>query len=875
MMGKQQRSIVIAKALMMGATGCVVLGLGLGGATPAFGDEEAVERGELSLDAVEAPATTVADWMAQIETSQVQITGVRVDATETGLSVVLETAAGALSLPMTETEGNAVIAEIPDAVLALPDGDAFEAFGPAEGIALVSVAELPEGGVRVSITGTDAPPQAEIRADAGTLVLSVEPGVATAADADEDAIQVVVTATRTEEEIFDVPRSVTVITREELEQQTNLTTNLQDILGQTVPGLGAPTQSFSNVRQTLRGRSPQILIDGVPMNSNFTSFNFPLRGITPSAIERIEVVRGPSAAFGEGATGGVINIITRRPTEELTQTFEARVNTRGDFEDESFGTYLEYGLSGTDGPFDVTVNTSWETFGFAFDGAGDQIPGEERSLENGRTLSILGRLGWDINEEQRLQLSVNHADDETDAEFITDRTVAPDVEKARALRAEFDCIDFDCGDDRTYTTVSLNYNHDNIFGSQLRLQGFFRRNFNFNGFPFQLRGGSFPGRFSVIQQDSERFGGRLEIETPFSEAFNLLWGVDYSSEEVSQTRTILDEVGSIDQRTQFEFGQEEVQSPPYTVENLGLFAQAQWDITPRWLVSGGVRYENIGLQVDDYTVGLFFNPPISVEGGRINADDVVFNIGTVYDLTDELNVFASFSQGLGVPEFGRVFRAPPAGFRSLEDDLEFTAPQKVNNYEIGLRGQWNTVQFSLAGFYNDSELGISLLSMPEQGFIEIARGPQRIYGVEATVDWQPSPIWQLGGAISWNEGENDLDDDGDFDPLGTRDIQPIRITAYVENETLPGWRNRLQALFVGDRDRAFDSVNGPDFRPIESYFVLDFISSIQLGPGTIQIGIQNLLDEEYLPIDTQINSLASERAAAPGRTISLGYRVNF
>lgn len=280
------------------------------------------------------------------------------------------------------------------------------------------------------------------------------------------------------------------------------------------------------------------------------------------------------------------------------------------------------------------------------------------------------------------------------------------------------------------------------------------------------------------------------------------------------------------------------------------------------------------MSVDDYTAVLFRGSPIDIEGGKINADDVVFNIGTVYNLTDELSVFANFAQGFGVPDFGRLFRSPPPGFLSVASDLDFTAPQKVNNYELGFRGQWQTVQFSLAGFYNQSDLGVALISRPGQ-VLEVARGPQRIYGVEATVDWQLSPTWVLGGLISWNEGENDLDEDGDFQALGTRDIQPLKITAYIENETLPGWRNRLQALLVGGRSRGFES--GADPGELESYFVLDYIGSIQLGPGTVQIGIQNLLDEEYFPVSSQLFAPFSltSKIAAPGRTISIGYRVTF
>lgn len=62
----------------------------------------------------------------------------------------------------------------------------------------------------------------------------------------------VVTATRTEEEVEDVPRTVRVITREEIEQQTNVSRNLGDILGRTIPGFEPP--NATNRPNSLRGR---------------------------------------------------------------------------------------------------------------------------------------------------------------------------------------------------------------------------------------------------------------------------------------------------------------------------------------------------------------------------------------------------------------------------------------------------------------------------------------------------------------------------------------------------------------------------------------------------------------------------------------------
>ena len=187
-------------------------------------------------------ATTLEDELTQIaQTAVVEVTGIRLNQTENGLEVILDTRGGEVLQSPGSVTGNAVIVDIPNAVLALPEGEPFEQFGPAAGIALLSVMNMPEGGIRVSITGTDAPPQVQASTATGNWVLSVVPGVAAATEAEAEAIQVVVSATRTEEDLQDLPRSVTVVTREDIEQQAALSTDFRDILGNLVPGFGPPT----------------------------------------------------------------------------------------------------------------------------------------------------------------------------------------------------------------------------------------------------------------------------------------------------------------------------------------------------------------------------------------------------------------------------------------------------------------------------------------------------------------------------------------------------------------------------------------------------------------------------------------------------------
>lgn len=145
---------------------------------------------------------------------------------------------------------------------------------------------------------------------------------AQAADATTTMDTVVVTASGFEQRIQDAPASISVITREDLDKKfyRDLNDALVEVPGVIVTG-GGDRQDIS-----LRGMGPKytlILIDGKRQNSRETRTNSDSTGVeggwTPplSAIERIEVVRGPmSSLYGSDAMGGVINIITRKVPEE-------------------------------------------------------------------------------------------------------------------------------------------------------------------------------------------------------------------------------------------------------------------------------------------------------------------------------------------------------------------------------------------------------------------------------------------------------------------------------------------------------------------------------------------------------------------------------
>ncbi len=135
-----------------------------------------------------------------------------------------------------------------------------------------------------------------------------------------EAPPVEVTAFRVPVLESETAQGVTVVTRREIE--TRNATTMADIL-QTVPGVQVDRQGGPGGISSIyiRGSDPEhvlVLIDGVRMNDPLLARGgaYDLSAIDPATIERIEVIRGAgSAIYGADAIGGVVNIVTRRPTE--------------------------------------------------------------------------------------------------------------------------------------------------------------------------------------------------------------------------------------------------------------------------------------------------------------------------------------------------------------------------------------------------------------------------------------------------------------------------------------------------------------------------------------------------------------------------------
>lgn len=685
--------------------------------------------------------------------------------------------------------------------------------------------------------------------------------------------EVTITATRSEADVNSVPQSVTIIRREQLEEQVALGSGLGDILGKLVPGFAVGRESPSTFTQTLRGRNINVMIDGVPQSTNRNGARI-LTLIDPSAIERIEVIRGATSIYGDGATGGAVNIITRQGQGGAAKhVSEIGANTSLTHPKDSIGTLLRHTVSGSREQLDYLATVSAEKTGAFFDAQGDRIPpagAGQGSLAETRSYNVLGKLGYQLDPMQRLQLTLNTYKAEQDTNYTTDPSVTAAPlrgHKAQAISG----MQVDKKEGTENLLANLDYHHKDLLGSKVHGQLFYR-DYKTVYSPFQRHDGTRAGP-AVFQSfiESQKGGGRLEFDTLLSDKYGVMmtWGADYIDETTSQSgyvhdlNTFLTSGGRVFRST----GETRVWVPPYNVKNKGAFSQLEWQATGNLLFRGGVRYETVDVSVNDFTT----LTGGQVRGGQLRYNDTLYNIGAVYNITANLNVFGSFNQGFSLPDMGLVLRnaANGSSFGTLN-----TKQQKVDNYEVGVRGAWRDTRASLALFYSENELGARSGGMNAP----IVRAPEKIYGIEATLDQKLSKALRAGGTFSWTEGKRYDASGNDVGYLRNDAISPLKLTAYVEHDTMPDWTNRVQVTYSGKRDRFGGDTSNTYQNPIDDYAVVDWLSQKRLSKqGKLVFGINNLFNKQYHNVFAQTVVTPgvydnTRYAASTGATAHISYK---
>ncbi len=234
-------------------------------------------------------------------------------------------------------------------------------------------------------------------------VLATSPALAQTSPIANDDI--VVTASGVEQPADQVGQAITVITRAEIERRQ--TVSVADLLA-TTPGVTVTRNggigSFTGVR--LRGAEAEqtlTIIDGVRVNDpSAPGGGFDFGNLLAGSIDRIEVLRGPnSVPWGSQAIGGIVNVVTLRPTEGL----QARGNVEyGGYD----SVYANGGISGARGGLSGALTGGY----LRSDGISTAANGSER--DGYRQYGATGRLGYEFTPGVGIDLRGYYADSRTD-----------------------------------------------------------------------------------------------------------------------------------------------------------------------------------------------------------------------------------------------------------------------------------------------------------------------------------------------------------------------------------------------------------------------------------------------------------------------------
>jgi iron complex outermembrane receptor protein len=682
-------------------------------------------------------------------------------------------------------------------------------------------------------------------------------------EAQTELSAVIVSAGRTKETIDEVPSSVSIVGLKTLQQNMSITTNLGDILENRVSGLAPSTGLSSNFGQTLRGRSLLIMVDGVPQSTPLRNGAMDLRALDPAVIERIEVVKGATAIYGNGAAGGLINYITRNPSTTKLLNSHTSVGITGSLVKgrNSTGGRISQMFFGDQGPFSYVVSGVFEQSGEHRDAQGDVLP-PVYGLGETDSYNAFAKLGYEFNANHKVQGTYNFYSSRQPTNYVTVNGDYKTGQKTTAKLGENKGVPQGV---RGNHNASLQFSgNTGMANTRYDADVYFQSVDNIFFYSETFVDGG------VSRILSKKKGARLVLNTPLllnKVDAHFTYGLDAQRDITSQPL--------VDGR---------LWVPEMNMFNLAPFLQTKFTFFNKLVLKGGVRYEKVNIGVKDYatlptkntTTGAI-TPSMDVKGGNLHYNALVSNAGLRYNLSDYFSPYVSFSQGFSVSDIGLVLRSA-----RVNDIAKInTEAVIIDNYEAGFVSKYKMLRFEATGYVSKSSLGAN--SVFQNGVFVVVRTPERIWGYELAADMQVLKNLQSGLTYTYVEGKLDADNDGNYDGgkdeyLPGQRIAPPKWTGYVDYAVVPGKLNvLLQYTGIMNRNRFARNSSGsydPYKAPVKRYQIFNASVGYNFNESTsLNLGIENMLNEDYFTARSQYGAFNDSYTKGKGAAYRLTLHV--
>jgi iron complex outermembrane receptor protein len=617
-----------------------------------------------------------------------------------------------------------------------------------------------------------------------------------------DVPEVTISATRTEQNVLDVPGNVTVIDRAMIDRSGEQT--VPDLLRReaglfvtnttTNPGsYNVEARGFSNGGGN--GCNTLVLVDGRRINEADTScpdWSF----VSLDEVERIEVIRGPvSAMYGDNGVGGVIHIITRQGRAE--QGVRAIARGRLGTYDSDGGSLL---VEGAEGPFSATAfldsdrtDAYRDHADFSRD-AGDLALryelGPLASLELGGGYASVDRqqpgdltqVEWDQNPRQAEPGSGDNSD----------------AERQRFVDSRLELRPFDG------VTLTLLPSYQST------------------------------SQRTLLEDPTSAFSSQLEMDvwsvptqlawdhTLLGRKNQLLVGADWLQEKV-------------DADSLLEFAGFSSPSASHTRRTiLGLFLNDELWLREDLLLSLGVRHDHSDTKGEEEIAGTDFHETHSVWSPRA---------ALTWRITEPASLYVSYARGFRFPNRDETF-----GFFGFTPGLE---PEKSESYEIGakLRRPGLTANLALYHMNVHDEIFLDPVLVQNRNIDRV-----RHRGLELSGSWQPAAWLELRGSYTYDDVEIQLNSgplppgaasiDGSTMPITPEHRGDVAATFFLPH----GFEVGGNAYYAGSRILANDVPNTNE--RLDSFVTYgariawkhDLASHLRLG---LSVTGYNLSDESY------------------------------
>ncbi|RKD84510.1 TonB-dependent receptor [Kushneria marisflavi] len=681
----------------------------------------------------------------------------------------------------------------------------------------------------------------------------------------------VVVGSRTPASPDQIPGAVWLVDQEQIERRAQAGEDLKTMLGKLIPGLDFAPEGRTEYGQNLRGRSPQILIDGVSMTSS-RGLSRQFDSIDPFNVERIEVLSGANSLYGGNATGGTINIVTKTP-EAGGPHFETRVGATSGFNNHrDVDRRVAQSVSGGSERIRGRLSVAYEENGRFYDGDNQEIFPDlaQTDLQDNRALDMLGRVDIDLTEEQSLSLLAQHYD----SGFEGDRGVRfPDLDQGSLASADIRGGYHADRDPRTRRKLyNANYHHADLLGQDFYFQAYYREeDSSFSPFPYYVDDNT-AVEFRASEQRTDLGGAKALFVAALRDDLDLTYGVDYYHERFNSDQAFFDrDISDVTEGLRLATDRTGPRYPGYSIDGLAGFAQLEWQATEHLKVQGGVRQEHADVEVDAFDNGT----PGGNAGGRNSYSNTLYNLGVVQEYDSGHRFWSSYSQGFELPNVGAVYNNARfdigdnavEGIQTDQVELGWGYRSRHWNSQVALYYAWSD-----RALENDRQLGTSIIDEK-----------RRDYGIEAATSRFLGDHWELGGTAHLTRSEQ-LGEDGDWHRRDARYASLSSATAFVE------WADsdrsvRLQGNHAFDLSDDASELGASSDNDIDGFTTFDLIAQQRTdGYGTFTAGIDNLLDKRYATVWGQRAAIFYSPAYGPeelyefqgrGRTFSLGWNMDW